>query len=95
MTLRLPDCTRRARIVLMMVGPCAPLHLRHVPSDWVVAWIGVGPDVDAAAEALRREAQRQGYIVEAGVTVEDWRQPGAWGRAPSEGAHATARIRPD
>src|SRR2546426_616500 len=49
-TLRLPDETKHARIVNVVVGPVGYLQLRHVPSDWVIVTVGHGP---ASAVRLR------------------------------------------
>jgi hypothetical protein len=72
MTLRNPDDTKNARIVVHIAGPVARLHLRHVPADWVVFTTGHGPDLVADVEKLRRRAERNGYKVEPGYIVEDW-----------------------
>jgi hypothetical protein len=71
-TLRFPDDTNRARIVLMIVGPIPTLQLRHVPSDWVLGRTGVGPNVAVSVAEFRAAAKRDGYRVEAGYAVEDW-----------------------
>ena len=72
MTLRLPDDTKCARIVLQITGPLARLHLRHVPSNWVITWTGIGPNIDVQVDEFRRVAERHGYMVEPGYSVEDW-----------------------
>jgi hypothetical protein len=71
-TLRLANDEKRARIVRQIVGPVERLQLRHVPSDWLIYAMGIGPDPAASVERLRRAAVRRGYVVEEGVTVEDW-----------------------
>lgn len=69
MTLRLPDETKHARIVNVVVGPVGYFQLRHVPSDWVIVTVGHGP---ANAARLRQAARRRGYAVDERVEVEDW-----------------------
>jgi hypothetical protein len=66
------DDTKHARIVLQSVGPVPTLQLRHVPSDSVFRRSGVGPDVAARVEQFRAAAERRGYTVEPGYSVEDW-----------------------
>jgi hypothetical protein len=73
MTLSLPADTKSARIVHTLVGPVQRLQLRHVPSNWVIHSEGKGPDLAAFVEVLRRRAVRQGYVVDEGYDVEDWR----------------------
>ncbi len=72
MTLKIPDDTKHARIVAQIAGPVSRLYVRHVPSDWVLFTTGHGPDLVADIENLRRPAERNGYAVEPGYTVEDW-----------------------
>jgi len=74
MTLKLPDETKHARIVHVFAGPIQRLQLRHVPSDWVLHSEGKGPDLADNVESLRRRAIRQGYVVDEGFAVEDWRR---------------------
>lgn len=74
MTLQLPDESKHARIVHQFVGPVQRLHLRHVPSDWVITSAEIGPDATASIEELRGRAKRQGYTVDSGYIVEDWRE---------------------
>jgi hypothetical protein len=71
-TLRLANDEKRARIVRRPVGPVERIKLDHVPSDWLIVSIGRGSDLTAKFERLRRAAIRYGYVVEEGVTVEDW-----------------------
>jgi hypothetical protein len=70
-TLKFPDDTRLARIVVMISGPVSRLHVRHVASDWVIFTTPHGPDLKAEVKKLRRRAERDGYTVEPGFTVED------------------------
>jgi hypothetical protein len=44
-----------------------------VESDLHITDAGIGPDLAASVRELRSKARRQGYIVEDGHTVEDWR----------------------
>jgi hypothetical protein len=48
------------------------IQLRHVPSNWLMHSRPVGPGLTKTIALLRRAAERRGYIVEDGVTVEDW-----------------------
>lgn len=80
MNLKLPDDAKNARIVYQLIGPVRRLALRHVPSDWHITDVGVGPDVDSSVEELRGRAVRQGYAVLPGYQVEDLRGA-AWGGA--------------
>jgi hypothetical protein len=73
-TLKPPDDNKRARIVHQLIGPVQRPQLRHVPSDWVLHSEGKGRDLAVCVEALRRRAIRQGYIVDDGFTMEDWRE---------------------
>jgi hypothetical protein len=70
-TLKIPHGTKHARIVVQIVGPVMRLHLRHVPSDWVIFTTGQGPDRVASVEKPRQRAERNGYSVEPGYTIED------------------------
>lgn len=72
MSIPVPDTTKRARIVHQIVGPTSSLHLRPVPSGWVIVSIGRGLDLAASVGKLRRAAVRRGYEVEAGFVTEDW-----------------------
>ena len=78
MTLQLPDDAKTARIVYQLSGPVRRLALRHVPSDWHITDVGVGPDLVASVEELRGRARRQGYVVAPGYTTEDLRSE-RWG----------------
>jgi hypothetical protein len=71
-TFRVPDDTKYARIVVQIADPVSRLHLRDVPSDWVIFTTGHGPDLVADIEKLRRRAERNGYRAEPGYAVEDW-----------------------
>jgi hypothetical protein len=84
-TLHLPDGTKHARIVLVIVGPIPRLQLRHVPSDWVLRRMVVGCDVAESVERFRQSAERHGHRVGRGHTVEDW-NPRIAGRCGREGA---------
>ena len=77
MPLRLPDDTKHARIIHMLVGPVQWLQLRHVSSNWVLTSLSLGPDLASSVETLRRQAMRRGYVVDEGLTVEDWRNKGS------------------
>jgi hypothetical protein len=70
--IRLANDEKRARMVGQIVGPVEHLQLRHVPSDWLIYAMGIGPDLTASVERLQRTAIRRGYVVEEGVTVEAW-----------------------
>jgi hypothetical protein len=67
-----PNDEKRARIVRQIVGPVERLQLRHVPSDWLIYSMNVGPNLAASIERLRRAAKRRAYVVEEEVTHEDW-----------------------
>jgi hypothetical protein len=71
-TLSLPSDEKRARIVRQITGPVESIQLRHVPSDWLIYSRPVGPYRAKTIALLRRAAARRGYVVEDGVTVEDW-----------------------
>jgi hypothetical protein len=47
------------------------MHLRHVPSDWVLEVVPLGRFVEKTARHLREWAERQGYAVEPEVTIEE------------------------
>jgi len=44
----------------------------HIPSDWGIFTTGHGSDLVAEVEKLRRRAERNGYTVEPGHSIEDW-----------------------
>jgi hypothetical protein len=71
LTLKILDDTKHARIVIQIVGPVSRLHVRHVPSDWVLFTIGHSPDLVADIEKVRQCAERNGYTVEPGYKIED------------------------
>jgi len=70
-TLKIPDDTKHARIVVQIAGPVSRLHVRRVPSDWVLFTTGHGPDLVADVEKLRQRAVRNGFTVEPGYRIED------------------------
>jgi hypothetical protein len=70
-TLKIPDDTKHARIVVMISGPVSRLHVRLVPSDWVIFTTPHGPDLKSEVKKLRRRAERNGYTVELGYRIED------------------------
>jgi hypothetical protein len=72
MTLRFPNNEKRVRIVHQIVGPVEYVQLRHVPSDWLIYSTGREPSLAATVKRLRRAAERRGYVVEDGVTLENW-----------------------
>jgi hypothetical protein len=87
-TLQLPNDETRARIVRQLVGPVELLPRRHVPSDWLIYAMGIGTNLAASFERLRQAVIDRGYVVEEGVTIEDWNQivvnrGGVWGAAMS------------
>jgi hypothetical protein len=74
MTLSLPTDEMRARIVCQITERVEHLQLRHVPSDWLIVSMSRGSDITATVDRLRRVAERRGYVVGDGMTVEDWNQ---------------------
>jgi hypothetical protein len=75
MTLRLPNEVKHARIVVQIVGPCSYLHLRHVPSDWVLEVAPIyGRVIEKNVARYRGELVHDGYFIEPGYSIDDQRE---------------------